>query len=135
MKAVFLDTNFLMDLFIRAEYRDVSERLIDKCIDCNINYYVSFLSVANFAYIMRKAPYELLKRYIDEICSQFNVLTNDVTQLQKALKLEANDYEDGVQYITALSGKCECIITRDKKHFNYSRLPVYTPQEFLSLTE
>lgn len=133
MKRLFLDTNFLLDLFVREGFKENAQKVLDLCIDNDISFYVSFLSVANFAYIMRKTPTELLRRYINEICLQFHVLPNNAKNLQEAAKLETKDFEDAVQYQSALMGKCECIITRDKKGFEISKLPVYSPLEFINL--
>ena len=46
-----------------------------------------------------------------------------------------NDYEDGLQYLCAMNSKSDIIITRNKKDFKLSNIPVYTPQEFLDLIE
>ena len=43
------------------------------------------------------------------------------------------DYEDYVQTQSALVSCADCIITRNKKDFNQSSVPVYTVEEFMSL--
>lgn len=131
MKRVFLDTNFLIDLFIREEYKENAQAVIDLCIDHDIDFYVSFLSVANFAYIMRKAPAPVLNSYINNICREFNILPNNDLQLSEASKILSSDFEDALQYVTALNGKCECIITRNEKDFTFSSIRILSPSKFI----
>ena len=40
-------------------------------------------------------------------------------------------YEDAAQYRSAVAVSADCIITRNKKDFSFSKLPVLTPDEFL----
>jgi len=42
------------------------------------------------------------------------------------------NFEDGLQYQCALEESVDCIITRNKKDFFGSKIPVYTPDEFLA---
>ena len=131
MKKVFLDTNFLMDWLERAEYKMICRQIIMTGARKDIKFFVSFLSVANFAYLNRKKEKDVLYqalRYIFNICM---VLPNTVKDLEKAIELESKDYEDAVQYATALTGKCDCIITRNGRDFPFATIPVLSPQEFL----
>ena len=51
---------------------------------------------------------------------------------EKALSLEASDFEDALQYYSALQTECEMIITRNKNDFQFSEIAVYSPDEFLA---
>lgn len=42
------------------------------------------------------------------------------------------DFEDGIQYYTALESQCDSIITRNLKDFRNSAIPVFSPKEYLS---
>ncbi len=50
MKKIFLDTNIVLDLLMREEYKAQIRDLIRSCADDEL--YVSYLTVANAAYIM-----------------------------------------------------------------------------------
>ena len=41
------------------------------------------------------------------------------------------DYEDALQYYSALSKNVDVIVTRNIKDFQYSKIPVLTPDEYL----
>lgn len=50
----------------------------------------------------------------------------------EALKNDWNDYEDSLQYATAMQREANCIVTRNKKDFEKAQIPVYLPDEFLA---
>jgi predicted nucleic acid-binding protein len=41
------------------------------------------------------------------------------------------DFEDGMQYYSALHAKCQCIVTEDKDGFYFSKIEVLTAEELL----
>ena len=132
MKKIYLDTNFIMDLLARDDENNVIATIIvEKGRRLNLKFYISFLSIANFAYITRKQPKERLYSNLDVICNLFNIESNDSNQIRGAKNLDANDFEDAIQYETAMKAGCECILTRNKKDFNFSKIPVFSPSEFL----
>ena len=132
MKKVFLDTNFIMDLLVRGpEYSIVAKNVLEEGAIRDYQFYVSFLSVANFAYINRKVEKKRLRENIELICDLFNVIQNDKNNLIQAWDYEPTDYEDAVQYSSALSNKCDCIITRNESDYSFSKIPICSPTEFL----
>lgn len=42
-----------------------------------------------------------------------------------------NDYEDGLQYYSAINAQCDMIITENLKDFFFSEIPVYTSKDFI----
>ena len=49
-----------------------------------------------------------------------------------ALASQFKDFEDAMQYYTAIRAKADVIITRNGKDFSSSQLPVMTAGEFLA---
>ena len=43
------------------------------------------------------------------------------------------DFEDGLQYYSAIENQIDVIITRNKKDFKNSKIPVLSTKEFLAL--
>ena len=56
----------------------------------------------------------------------------DSDVVKSAVALQAKDFEDAIQYISAKSIGADCIVTRNVKDFPFPGLPVITPQEFLN---
>lgn len=133
MKKLFLDTNFILDYLIREEYKSLSQHFLEEAAKQGYKFYVSYLSVANFAYIERKLPLEQLKEKLRFITEIFEVICNNRNQIRKALNFVALDFEDILQYQAAIDAKCDVIITRNEKDFKFSEIPVYAPSTFLKL--
>lgn len=53
--------------------------------------------------------------------------------ISQAIQSDFSDFEDAVQYHTALSGNIDAIITRNPKDYINSAIPVYTPSEFIQV--
>ncbi|MDE6295279.1 MAG: PIN domain-containing protein [Muribaculaceae bacterium] len=135
MKNIFLDTNFIIDYFVREDFNGEAEKLLELGAGQNLKFFISYLSVANFAYIMRKMPQEQLMEIIFRICSLFHVVNNTRDQILRNLKSGFKDFEDGLQYQCAIAAKCDCIITRNKRDFVNLEIPVMSAGEFLDSTQ
>ena len=68
-----------------------------------------------------------LSKFIS-ICEPLPV---DINVAKSALKSSFKDFEDAMQYFAAMNEGCDVIITRDKRGFVESTIPVMSPQEFL----
>ena len=133
MKRIFLDTNFLMDYLVRPDYYEKASLVLKEGSRKGYKFCISFLTVANFAYINRKMPADLRDAMLNGIIEAFEIVANIPGHLLEAMKMNAQDFEDAIQYQTALSSKCEGIITRNGKDFKFSKLPVYTPERCLEI--
>lgn len=132
MKRIFLDTNFIIDYFIRDDFSQDSEKLLRYGSEHKLKFYISYLTVANFAYIMRKMPSNQLKDIIQRMCITFIVVSNTKQQILQNLQDPFPDFEDGLQFQAAMEAKCDCIISRNVKDFTKSEIAVMTAAEFLS---
>lgn len=134
MKRIFLDTNFIIDYFVREDISGDAEKLMKYGSENNLTFYISYLTVANFAYIMRKLPSAHLITIIEKICDAFSIVDNTKEQILKNLNSSFKDFEDGLQYQSAIEANCDCIISRNKKDFIGTAIPVMSASEFLSST-
>ena len=131
MKRIFLDTNFVIDYLLRDDYKPVCQRFLEEGIRRRFTFCISFLSVANFAYVARHTPKEELYRYVSALCQLFEIVPNTSQQIDTAVRMKASDFEDALQYRSAVDAGCDCIITRNQKDFSFSTLPVCSAAEFL----
>lgn len=54
--------------------------------------------------------------------------------LDAAILQKADDFEDKLQYQSALNGGCDCIVTNNIKDFeSFSKIPLYSSSDFTSL--
>lgn len=131
MNRLFIDTNIVLDLLIREEYHEDIRALITNSSADEL--YISYLTVANAAYIMRKYPQSEIRRNIQLILEIFRIIPNTIDQIENALTIESSDFEDILQYQSAKSAQCSVILTRNLKDFKFSSIPVMTVKEYLNL--
>lgn len=130
---IFLDTNVVIDYIGEREpFYDSAATLFSLHQDRYVRLSLSALSVVNCAYILHKSlsTNETLER-IKWLCDTFDITPIDKGIVIQAIKNVGSDFEDTVQYYSALSSRPDVIITRDKKGFASAEIPVMTPTEFL----
>lgn len=133
MKKVFLDTNIALDFLLRRD--GVAESALAVFEMCHRNHYemiLSSLSFSNMAYILRKQYYgEELYWRLGTMREMVTIsdLTKDM--VDAAIKLQAKDFEDALQYFSAISANASCIVTRNIKDFPFASIPVLLPTDFL----
>jgi predicted nucleic acid-binding protein len=130
---ILLDTNIVIDLLASRDpfYAEAAElfSLADKK---SVKLSVSALSLANTHYIVSKFTNDQEAR---KILRNFKVivavlpLDNKVVDL--ALNSDFKDFEDAIQYFTAIENDQKLIVTRNKSDFKDSKIPVMTASEFL----
>jgi len=82
-----------------------------------------------------KVSSDILYGALDILLQRINVLSVTGYELKMATKAKHKDFENCVQYYSALSGEMDCIVTRNKKDFENLDIPIYTSAEFLDLMD
>ena len=135
MKTLFIDTNIVIDLLAKREpFYEEAAKLFSLADKNKINLIVSSLTFANTNYILSKMTNSTTAR---EILTKFKVLVTVAALNDKIIELALNDksfsdFEDGLQYYTAMENEADIIITRNLKDFKNSILPVITAQTYLT---
>lgn len=135
MKA-FIDTNVLVDMMDRSRpSHEASKAILRAAEEGKITLVLTGLTVVNALYALRKAGLDQkgLANVVGIILSISEVASTDMPQLQAALNSTWSDYENAVQYHAALfAGRVQYIITSDRTGFKGSRIPVRTPEKFMT---
>ena len=132
MTRFFLDTNFVIDLLLRDEFKSICTKFLEFGKYRGDRFFISFLTVANFAYIARRLPKKEIYSYIQALVELFTVVPNTSQHIENAVKLQVDDFEDGLQYQTALDAHCDYIITRNEKDFLFSSIPVISASSYIN---
>ena len=131
---VYLDTNILIDFICKRDpFYGGAKCLFALGSIGQISIVLSSLSVVNAIYVGTKYELSVVKRRIKSILSVVSVCDLTAKVVTKALDEEWKDYEDSVQNLSAVEVFADCIVTRNKKDFQNSSIPVYTVEEFMSL--
>ncbi len=133
MNRVFVDTNIILDLLEkRADFYEEAQELFTLADRNEIKLYVSALTIANVHFLL----YRHLKMEARKVLSKFKVLVEVLPTTDKILDLaltsNQKDFEDAIQYYTAIEFGMEIIITRNKKDFKNLNLPILTAKEFMN---
>ncbi len=135
MMRAYIDTNILIDLvFSRQEFLPDAQRVFAIGYAGEAQLVVSALSFVNAVYLGRKYKFPM-----NDVLSKLRMIADfvDVADLsgQNVVDMLTSgwrDYEDATQYRSAVDEQADCIVTRNKKDFKASTLPVLSPVEFLS---
>lgn len=133
MQKVFLDTNIILDfLGEREKFYDPAAKLITMADKKLIKIFTSSISYSNAYYLLCK--YENKKSALEKI-RKFKLLcnvsiTNDEV-VEKSINSDFTDFEDALQYFSALATGCRLIITRNEKDFKNAMIPVMNAESYL----
>lgn len=130
---VFIDTNVFLDLLCRRErFLADSLKVFDLAVDGKFELLISDLSIANIKYITRK-DFSVDKFY--EIISAFRPVFTIVPvgedAFDKALALKAQDFEDALQYFSAVHSQADYLLTRNIRDYGFASLKVMSPTDFI----
>ncbi len=133
MKKLFLDTNIVIDLLDKREpfcYDTV--RLFTMAYNKKVQLLVSPMTYATASFLLRKHGTEEVRRLLNNFRLLSRVTTANERTVDESLVSQFADFEDALQYYSALTAKAEAIITRNKKDFANSKIPVMTAGEYLA---
>ena len=134
MSRIFLDTNVILDLLgERVPFYDSIAKVATLADQKAITLIASPLSFTKIEYVLSRyetsgAVLNKLRKFkiICEVCG----VNEEI--VEKGLNSSFKDFEDAVQYFTALQANCSIIITRNGKDFKNSTVPIMTAEEYLS---
>lgn len=133
MMKVFIDTNILIDfLAAREPFAEEAMALFQLADNDEIELMVSDLTIINTVYILRRMHYGLSEIYdsLDNIRPLLTITSMGATVVDCCLQHRSDDFEDEMQYFSAIDANADYIITRNKKDFDFGDSAVMTPQEF-----
>lgn len=133
MITVFFDTNIMIDVLGRREQFCHPSLQIMSLADRGIlRICVSAMSYSTASFILSRD-----NKAMDIVAefAKFAKITTatpvDSETIEESIRSEFNDFEDAMQYFSALRQNIDYIITRNKKDFKAAQVPVFEPQEFI----
>lgn len=134
MKIVF-DTNIILDVLqIREPHFQRSANLFDSVVNQRIQGYLCATTLTTIDYLIAKQHGKLQDReLIYGLLDVFLIAEVNQTVLKNASLSDFADFEDAVLYHSGVSIGVDGVVTRNSKDFKTAVLPVYTPDELLTL--
>ncbi|MCR4954920.1 MAG: PIN domain-containing protein [Treponema sp.] len=133
---VFYDSNVILDILLnRTEFVTDSTAALKLSEIKKVKGFISVVSLTDIFYLVTKnlSDKSLAISKIQPLLEIVSIAKADRRVAEKALNSGWKDFEDAVQYYVAKKARCKCIVTRNKKDFRLSEIPVYTPTEFIKL--
>jgi predicted nucleic acid-binding protein len=135
MTHAFVDTNVLMDVLLEREpFFASSQEIWTLCEAGAIHGQISVISFNNVFYVVRKRKSkEEAKRSLAVLRNIFTPVALDGQIINQAVDADFRDFEDAIQFHSALRGNAKFLITRNVRDFPESEaIVVVTPEEFLA---
>jgi len=135
---LFVDSDVVIDFFTdREPYANPASELFELNGQGNVKLYLSAVSINNIYYIVRKfLGHKKTLEVIETLTEMTEIVGTTKKEIIQALKNNFTDYEDSVQYSSALTIKdLDAIITRNIKDYRNSSIAVMTPLNFLKMKE
>lgn len=132
---ILVDTNIIIDLLAqRKEFYPEAASLFSRADKGEIQLFVSALSFANTHYILNR---DLNSSESKKVLLQFKSLVSTINMSDKIVNLALadnlfKDFEDGIQYYSSMEEGVNLILSRNKKDFKNSSIPVMTAKEFIA---
>lgn len=131
---VFVDANILVSV-LNKEYPlfSYTSRIL------SLNDYPQFtlftspicLAIA-FYFSEKKSGNALARKKMKYLCNNVNITDTGQRAVTKTISnKKIHDFEDGLEYYSALNAGCKCIVTEDTEDFYFSEIEVLRAREFL----
>ena len=133
MKTVFFDTNVMIDIIGRRQQFCRPSLQIMSLADRGIlRVCVSAMSYATASFILSRDNKQV--DIVGEFAKFAKITTAtpvDADTIDDSIRSEFNDFEDAMQYFSAMRESIDYIVTRNKKDFKAAQIPVFEPHEFI----
>jgi predicted nucleic acid-binding protein len=135
MDRLLVDTNIVLDLLAeRKEFLLEAQQLFTLSDKKEVKLYVSSLTFANTFYILsQKLKLSNARKILRKFKVLVAVLPMDDKIIDLSLESDFKDFEDGIQYHTAVENEIDIIITRNLKDFKTSKIPVLTAKDYIEI--
>lgn len=131
---LFVDTDIVLDLLAQREpFYDAAAQLFLEAETGRVTICVSSLTFSNLFYLLRK---QLSGRHAHEVLRTLKQLVTvvavDDAIVEQALHAEFTDFEDALQYFSALSADCSAFLTRNVRHYRKTTIRIVTAEGYFA---
>jgi predicted nucleic acid-binding protein len=130
---IFIDVNLLVSV-LNKEYPlfTYTSRIISLADNSKFTLFTSPVCLAiAFYFTEKKHKSVLAKNKIAMLCEHIHITAVTKKTVWQSLQNPAiNDFEDGLEYYSAVESKCGCIITEDSNDFYFSEIEVLNSERF-----
>jgi predicted nucleic acid-binding protein len=133
VEKVFVDSDIVLDLLSARQphYLHAAE-LFTLADEDTIKIYVSSLTFANVHYVLTKQlSAGQARKMLLKFKTLIHVLSVNDKIIELALASDFKDFEDAIQYNTAIENDISTLLTRNLKDFKKANITILTAQQYL----
>jgi len=132
MQKIFLDTNIVIDfLGERESFYKPAARVMTLSDKKKIQLFTSPLTIAtayyNWQSMKARSVLDKIRKF--KLLCRTSVMDDEV--IEKSIHSAFSDFEDALQYYSALASGCNLIITRNENNFKNALIPVMNADVYL----
>jgi len=131
---ILIDTNIVLDVMLKREpfYR-MSLEILSLVKRDDVEEYISASTVTDIYYLAYRQLRDkgIVKNLMKELLTVVSVASVSGQEIENAISLEWNDFEDSVQYSVAYLQEMDGIVTRNPNDYREAKIKVWKPEELL----
>ena len=133
---LFIDTDIILDLLAERQPHFVAAAHLFTSVQAGKHQaYTSATVFVNVHYLLRKTlGTQRTLTLLRKLKLLVTVVPTSDEAINRSLSSEFNDYEDAVQYYTALEHHVDALVTRNKKDYKHAILRVLNAEEVVANT-
>lgn len=133
MPRIFLDTNIIIDVIgNRQPFSLSAANVLNLACIGEAELYATALTFANALYVLRKSLGTAeATRHLKQLSEIVRIAPTTQAEIDRAFNSENPDFEDALQYFSAVAVEADVIITRNPKHFKHIAIPVMNAEQYL----
>lgn len=131
---IFVDANILVSV-LNKEYPlfTYTSRILSLAGHKKYKVFTSPLCLGIAFYFAEKKCKETARKKLELLIEHLSITTIDEKIVQQIKGNKAiHDFEDGMEYYSAVRSKCDCIITQDTADFYFSEIEIYDAESFIN---
>ena len=134
-KKIFTDSDVILDILCKREpHYEYAAQVFSLADTRQLRLYTTPLVVANVYYILRKAiGIEKAKEALRKLRLLMHIIAIEEQEIDLALNSPFSDFEDALQYYTAVRHHMDMLLTRNIKDYKEKALIIQTPEQFIKM--
>ena len=133
---LLIDTNVILDAFlVREPFYETARKVLELNKRPDVTVAITASSTTDIFYLARRElkDRKVVKEMLINLLTEMSVKILPVTPeaIYYALNLPWTDFEDAVQYSTALVNNMDGIVTRNVDDYKLAEIDIYTPTEIV----
>jgi predicted nucleic acid-binding protein len=133
---LLIDTNVILDAALKREGFAYCDQVLEACKTQLHDGFMTWHTVSTIYYILverNSVSLDGFKLILGELTSYLTVGQSSNSLLDRAMRIQMDDFEDAMQAVVAMDNGCDWIITNNIKDFKSSPVKGISATEFLEV--